>query len=41
MTTFKTVKVDGLDVFCREAGDADAPKLLLLDDMHRRVGVSV
>jgi pimeloyl-ACP methyl ester carboxylesterase len=30
MTTFKTVKVDGLDVFCREAGDADAPKLLLL-----------
>ena len=30
MTTFKTVKVDGLDVFCREAGDAEAPKLLLL-----------
>ena len=30
MTTFNTVKVDGLDVFYREAGAADAPKLLLL-----------
>jgi pimeloyl-ACP methyl ester carboxylesterase len=27
---YRTVNVDGLDVFCREAGRADAPSLLLL-----------
>ena len=30
MTTFHTVKVEGLDVFYREAGDPESPKLLLL-----------
>jgi pimeloyl-ACP methyl ester carboxylesterase len=28
--TYRTTKVDGLDIFYREAGAADAPKLLLL-----------
>lgn len=30
MTTYKTVDVDGLNVFYREAGDASAPTILLL-----------
>jgi len=30
MTTFHTVKIEGLDVFYREAGDPGSPKLLLL-----------
>ncbi|GIF47709.1 pimeloyl-ACP methyl ester carboxylesterase [Asanoa ferruginea] len=30
MTTFRTVKAGGVDVFFREAGDPGAPKLLLL-----------
>ena len=29
-TTYRTQKVDGLNIFYREAGRADAPKLLLL-----------
>ena len=28
--TYRTTKVDGLNIFYREAGRADAPKLLLL-----------
>jgi pimeloyl-ACP methyl ester carboxylesterase len=28
--TYRTVKVDGLDIFYRQAGRADAPTLLLL-----------
>src|SRR5689334_13572275 len=30
VTTYRTVDVDGIDVFYREAGPADAPALLLL-----------
>ncbi|RNI24709.1 alpha/beta fold hydrolase [Flexivirga caeni] len=30
MTTYRTVDVDGLDIFYREAGPADAPTILLL-----------
>src|SRR5262249_20734846 len=30
MTTHKTIKVDGLDIFFREAGGKDAPAILLL-----------
>ena len=30
VTRYRTVKVDGLDVFYREAGPANAPVLLLL-----------
>lgn len=30
MTLFKTVRIDGLSVFYREAGDAGAPRLVLL-----------
>ena len=30
MTTFHSAKVEGLDVFYREAGDPESPKLLLL-----------
>jgi pimeloyl-ACP methyl ester carboxylesterase len=30
MTQFKTVRIDGLSVFYREAGDAGAPRLVLL-----------
>ena len=29
-TTYRTVAVDGLDIFYREAGPRDAPTLLLL-----------
>src|SRR5215472_3186200 len=28
--TFRRVGVDGIEVFCREAGPTDAPKILLL-----------
>src|SRR3569832_752882 len=30
MTTYKKIKIDGLDIFYREAGQSDKPKLLLL-----------
>lgn len=30
MTTYKKIKIDGLDIFYREAGPSNAPKLLLL-----------
>jgi pimeloyl-ACP methyl ester carboxylesterase len=29
-THFRTVKVDGLEIFCREAGAKNAPAILLL-----------
>src|SRR5215813_10092264 len=30
MTAYKKIKIDGLDIFYREAGRSDKPKLLLL-----------
>jgi pimeloyl-ACP methyl ester carboxylesterase len=36
-TSYRTVKVDGLSIFYREAGPKDAPTLLLLHGFPRRV----
>lgn len=30
MTTYRTVLIDGLDIFYREAGSCDRPTILLL-----------
>jgi pimeloyl-ACP methyl ester carboxylesterase len=32
MTAYRTVTVNGLDIFYREAGSPDAPTILLLHD---------
>jgi hypothetical protein len=40
VTDYRTAKVDGVNVFYREAGPADAPVVLLLHGVHRIIGRS-
>jgi hypothetical protein len=40
IVTYRTVPVDELNVFYREAGDPDAPTVLLLREVERPDGTS-
>ncbi len=36
MTTYRTVSINGLDIFYREAGSRSNPTILLLQALHNK-----